>query len=36
MQGTINKGLVKKQFDIIEAEQSDRIIHSAKAMYPVI
>ena len=36
MQGKINKELVKKQFEIVEKENPDRIIHNGKAMYPVI
>ncbi len=36
MQGKINKELVKRQFEIIEAAHPDRIIHNGKAMYPVI
>ena len=36
MQGGINKKLVQRQFDIIEKEQPDRIVHNGKAMYPVI
>lgn len=36
MQGKINKGLVRRQYEIIEKEQPDRIIHNGKAMYPVI
>ncbi len=35
-QKTINEGLVQKQFEIVEQEQPDIIIHNGKAMYPVI
>lgn len=35
-QGKINKGLIQKQFEIIESAKPDRIIHNGKAMYPLI
>jgi UDP:flavonoid glycosyltransferase YjiC (YdhE family) len=36
LQGPINKLLVKRQFEIIEQEKPDRIVHNGKAMYPVL
>jgi len=35
-QRKINKELVSKQYEIIERERPDRIVHNGKAMYPVI
>jgi len=35
-QSTINRGLVTKQFDVIERESPDRIVYHSKALYPVI
>ena len=35
-QTEINKELVKKQYDLIESEIPDRIVHNGKAIYPII
>lgn len=35
-QGTVNKEFVSKQYEIIEAEKPDRIVHNGKAIFPVI
>ncbi len=32
----INKAIINKQYKLIEAEKPDRVIHNAKAIYPLI
>lgn len=35
-QGKINKELVRRQYEIVQKERPERIVHNGKAMYPVI
>ena len=36
MQGTVNKEIIRKQYELVEKEQPDRIVYNGKAIYPVI